>query len=54
MEGARSASPREELELSVLEGHPEEQIPLNGGLQIQHGSSEDPSPGQVRTGDSGV
>lgn len=47
MEGSRSPSPREELELATLEGQPEEQMPLNN-LQMQPGSAEsDPSPAQA-------
>ncbi|XP_012642912.1 TPA-induced transmembrane protein [Microcebus murinus] len=33
MEGAESPPPGEELELSVLEGQPDEQTPLNGDVQ---------------------
>ncbi|EGW03421.1 TPA-induced transmembrane protein-like [Cricetulus griseus] len=45
MEGARAPSPREELELSMLEGQREEEVPLN--LQIQPCSAENPSPAQL-------
>lgn len=46
MEGSRTPSPREELELSIVEGQQEELTPLNS-LQIQPCSTEDPSPAQV-------
>lgn len=53
MEGSRTPSPREELELSTLEeqqeAQQEELTPLNNSLQIQPYSVEDPSPAQVRT-----
>lgn len=46
MEGSRTPSPREELELSIVEGQQEELTPLNS-LQIQPCSAEDPSPVQA-------
>ncbi|XP_036015761.1 TPA-induced transmembrane protein homolog isoform X4 [Mus musculus] len=46
-EGSRSQSPREELELSMLDGPQEELTPLNNDLRIQPNSAEDPSPAQV-------
>lgn len=48
MEGARPPSPEDELELSVLEGQPDEQTPLNGAAQVIPFSAEDPCPAQVR------
>lgn len=48
MEGSRTPSSREELELSIVEGQQEELTPLNS-LQIQPCSTQDPSPAQVRT-----
>ncbi|XP_051006305.1 TPA-induced transmembrane protein [Acomys russatus] len=47
MEGSRSLSSREDIELSMLEGQAEERAPLNS-LQIQPCSAaEDPSPAQM-------
>ncbi|XP_021041290.1 TPA-induced transmembrane protein [Mus caroli] len=46
MEGSKPQSPREELELSMLDGPQEELTPLND-LRIQPTSAEDPSPAQV-------
>uniref|UniRef100_A0A671DJ75 Chromosome 3 open reading frame 52 n=1 Tax=Rhinolophus ferrumequinum TaxID=59479 RepID=A0A671DJ75_RHIFE len=47
MEGARPPSPEDELELSVLEGQPDEQTPLNGAAQVIPFSAEDPCPAQA-------
>lgn len=48
MEGARPPSPGDELELSVLEGQPDEQTPLNGAVGTIT-SPEEPYPAQVRS-----
>lgn len=49
MEGARSPSPREDLELLALgRGQPDEQKPLNGTVQVIPLSVEEPCPAQVR------
>ena len=48
MEGAGSPSTGEELELSVLEGQPDEQKPLNGTVQVIPLSVEEPRAAQVR------
>ncbi|XP_058411758.1 TPA-induced transmembrane protein [Diceros bicornis minor] len=47
MEGARPPSPGDELELSVLEGLPDEQTPLNGAVQVIPSSAEEPYPAQA-------
>ncbi|KAK2488908.1 LOW QUALITY PROTEIN: hypothetical protein MC885_007854 [Smutsia gigantea] len=47
MAGARSPSPTEELELSVLKGQPDEQTPLNGAVQLIPASAEEPCPAQA-------
>ncbi|XP_039712761.1 TPA-induced transmembrane protein isoform X2 [Pteropus medius] len=46
MEGARSPSPGNELELSELERHPDEETPLNGAAQVIPFSAE-PGPAQA-------
>ncbi|XP_044627540.2 TPA-induced transmembrane protein [Equus asinus] len=46
MEGARPPSPGDELELSVLEGQPDEQTPLNGAVG-KITSPEEPYPAQA-------
>uniref|UniRef100_A0A8C7B8C1 Chromosome 3 open reading frame 52 n=1 Tax=Neovison vison TaxID=452646 RepID=A0A8C7B8C1_NEOVI len=47
MEGARSPSPREDLELLALgRGQPDEQKPLNGTVQVIPLSVEEPCPAQ--------
>ncbi|XP_007945632.2 TPA-induced transmembrane protein [Orycteropus afer afer] len=47
MEGAKSPSPGDQLELSVLEEQPDEQTPLNGVIQIIPSSAEEPSLAQA-------
>ncbi|XP_019695263.1 TPA-induced transmembrane protein isoform X2 [Felis catus] len=47
MEGAGSPSTGEELELSVLEGQPDEQKPLNGTVQVIPLSVEEPRAAQA-------
>ncbi|KAI5134932.1 TPA-induced transmembrane protein [Manis pentadactyla] len=47
MAGARSPSPAEELEFSVLKGRPEEQTPLNGAVQLLPAPAEEPCPAQA-------
>ncbi|XP_021065792.1 TPA-induced transmembrane protein [Mus pahari] len=47
MEGSRPQSPREELELSMLEEPQEELTPLNNDLQIQPSSAENPRAAQA-------
>ncbi|XP_004391748.1 PREDICTED: TPA-induced transmembrane protein [Odobenus rosmarus divergens] len=47
MEGARSPSPGEDLELLALGGQPDEQKPLNGTVQVIPLSVEEPCPAQV-------
>ncbi|XP_036205117.1 TPA-induced transmembrane protein isoform X1 [Myotis myotis] len=46
MEGARRPSPGDQLELSVLEGQPDEQTPLNGATHVVPFSAEQPRPAQ--------
>ncbi|XP_069328697.1 TPA-induced transmembrane protein [Eulemur rufifrons] len=46
MEGARPPPPGEELELSVLEGQPDEQTPLNGAVQATR-AADGPCPAQA-------
>ncbi|XP_074219328.1 TPA-induced transmembrane protein isoform X3 [Camelus bactrianus] len=46
MEGARPPSPGDGLELSALQGQPDEQTPLNGAVQGFHSSTEEPCPAQ--------
>ncbi|XP_044107316.1 TPA-induced transmembrane protein [Neovison vison] len=49
MEGARSPSPREDLELLALgRGQPDEQKPLNGTVQVIPLSVEEPCPAQEK------
>lgn len=47
MEGARPPSPGDQLELSVLEGQPDEQTPLNGAAQVVPFSAQEPRPAQA-------
>ncbi|XP_006155201.1 TPA-induced transmembrane protein isoform X2 [Tupaia chinensis] len=47
MEGAPLASPGEELELSPLQGPPDEQVPLNGAVQVITSSAEEPVSAQA-------
>ena len=49
MEGARPPSPGDELELSVIQGQPDEQAPLNGAVQGIFALEEEPCPVQVRS-----
>ncbi|KAJ8792667.1 hypothetical protein J1605_019593 [Eschrichtius robustus] len=46
MEGARPPSPGDELELSVIQGQPDEQAPLNGAVQGIFALEEEPCPVQ--------
>ncbi|VCW60576.1 unnamed protein product, partial [Gulo gulo] len=48
MEGARSPSPGEDLELLALGGQPDEQKPLNGTVQVIPLSVEEPCPAQAK------
>nr|CAI9703693.1 unnamed protein product [Rangifer tarandus platyrhynchus] len=47
MEGASPPSPGDELELSVIQGHPDEQTPLNGAVQGILSLAEEPCPVQA-------
>ncbi|XP_061049054.1 TPA-induced transmembrane protein [Eubalaena glacialis] len=47
MEGARPPSPGGELELSVIQGQPDEQAPLNGAVQGIFALEEEPCPVQA-------
>uniref|UniRef100_A0A8C0C8A4 Chromosome 3 open reading frame 52 n=1 Tax=Balaenoptera musculus TaxID=9771 RepID=A0A8C0C8A4_BALMU len=47
MEGARPPSPGDELELSVIQGQPDEQAPLNGAVQGIFALEEEPCPVQA-------
>ncbi|XP_076974532.1 TPA-induced transmembrane protein isoform X2 [Tamandua tetradactyla] len=49
MEGAKCPLHRDQLELSVLEGQPDEQAPLNGAVQVIPSSAEEPRQDQVNT-----
>lgn len=49
MEEARPPSPGDDLELSVLQGQPEEQTPLNGTVQSILSLTEEPCSVQVRS-----
>uniref|UniRef100_A0AC11B204 Chromosome 3 open reading frame 52 n=1 Tax=Ovis aries TaxID=9940 RepID=A0AC11B204_SHEEP len=47
MEGASPPSPRDELELSVIQGQSDEQTPLNGAVQGILSLAEGPCPAQA-------
>uniref|UniRef100_A0A8C3X3N2 Chromosome 3 open reading frame 52 n=1 Tax=Catagonus wagneri TaxID=51154 RepID=A0A8C3X3N2_9CETA len=47
MEEARPPSPGDDLELSVFQGQPEEQTPLNGAVQSILSLTEEPCPAQA-------
>lgn len=49
MEGAGPPSPGDELELSVIQGQPDEQTPLSGAVQGIFPLEEEPCPVQVRS-----
>uniref|UniRef100_A0A8C6E3F7 TPA-induced transmembrane protein n=1 Tax=Moschus moschiferus TaxID=68415 RepID=A0A8C6E3F7_MOSMO len=47
MEGASPPSPGDELELSVIQGQPDEQTPLNGAVHVILSLAEEPCPVQA-------